>query len=326
MKSYNHEKIDILNYVLIKNWKNPIFRNYKLQIKSIWCNAKCFICDDWKINWNIKAIKKNLNIVFKEILKENIKYKTIQILWWEPLLIFDELIKIIKIWNNYWIKFDFPTNASLLNISKIDKLINFWLDNFTFSIDFPDNYHNNWRILTWSFEKIIEFTKYLKEKWIKIQWNTVIWKFNCNQIEKFSELYKLIYPDIHNFILIEENWWISKENFLNKIELEKINVVLYYLEKTFLNIKITKNWFDKNLNKNNNKLCFVPIKTITYKIEENWYKINPCYFDTNKNIDNIWNFINNAITNWCNLCESSYKNNYNNYFLEIIKKYKLSNK
>lgn len=325
MKLYNEDKINLINYFLIKNWKNPIIRNYKLNIKEIWCNAICPICTDWKYKEDKKNIIKNIYIVLDKIIKEKIKYKNIQILWWEPLLIFEDILKIIKIWKEEGIKFDFPTNASLLNIENIDRLIDVGLDNFTFSIDFPNENHDKWRNLKWSFNKITSFTNYIKSKSIKVQWNTVVWKFNLEEIFNFYDLYETSIPNIHNFILIEENWWESKNNFLDNKEIEKFNKIIKVIEdKNYKNFFIVKNWFDKDRNlknkKEENDICYIPLKNINIKINEKWYRISPCYID--EEIKDINSFTYNAIINWCNKCNSSYKEWYNNYLSDLIKKYK----
>lgn len=326
MKLDNKERIDFINYLLTRAWKNPISRNYKIQIKDIWCNAKCPICEDWTNKWDKEKIVKNLKKVFNEIINEKIKYKYIQILWWEPLIISETLLDIVKAWVKAWIKFDFPTNASLLNKWKIDKLIESWLDSFTFSIDYTSKIHDKWRNLPWAFNKIIDFTNYIQNKWIPVQWNTVIWKFNISEINKFNELYKISFPSIHNFIEIEKNWWESEKYSLDKIEKDKILNELIILRNKNEKINIINNWF-KQININNNYAgkCYIPIKLKSYIINENSIKFSPCYQEFEENL-NIKEFSKNAIIKWCNLCNSSYKENYNNYMSELIKKYKLSNK
>ncbi len=318
MKLNTKEKNDLLNYLLIKSWKNPISRTYKIHLKSIWCNARCPICKDWTIKQNKEKIIKNLYKSLSQILKDRVKHKHIQLLWWEPMLIFEDILKIVKIWNKYNISFDFPTNWSLLNIDKVDRLIKAWVDNFTFSIDYPDKNHDKWRSLPWAFDKIIELTKYLKDKQIKVQWNTVIWKFNLEKISDFKELYTTTSPNIHNFILIEKNWWKSEENTPETDEIQKIKTILENIKKSHKNISIIKNWFeDNNITASTSKLCFIPIKSIMYQIDEKWVKIYPCYYD-DKEVTNIDQFSLNAITKWCNKCNSSLKNNYNNYMINLI--------
>lgn len=301
-----------------------LFVYYKINIWNIWCNAKCPICiDRKKNNINENIIKKSLYKILLKIIKEKTKYKKVQILWWEPMLIFNDIEKIIKIWTKYWIKFDFPTNASLLTINKIEKLISAWLDNFTFSIDFPDNHHNKWRVLNSAFEKIIEFTKYLKEKNIEVIWNTVIWKFNYKKILEFEKLYKSIYPNIHNFIYIEDNWGLSIKNMLDKNER---NETLNYLNiiKNNNYIKFAFNWFEQQNKKI--KKCYIPIKNKEYYIGKNGgIIIYPCYARINIKINNFEDFKKNAINNWCNMCNFSFKDNFNYYMENLINK-NISNK
>lgn len=335
----NYDDKNILNYFLIQKNLNPIQRNYKIDIKNLWCNARCPMCEDRLCNITNKD--KFIKILYESIshiLKDKIKFKNIQILWWEPLIIFDDLLKIISIRKKNNISIDFPTNRSLLTIEKIEKLLLVWLNNFTFSLDFPNTKHNYHRKLNWNFEKIIDFTKYLKNKWVYVQWNTVIWKYNIDYIKNFWEIYNnYTYPNTHNFIEIEEwlweyNWKFYNENHLSDYFKKKADNLIDDL-KNFLwkrDIIIIKNWFKKNFLwkswNNESKKCFIPLKTITYKIYEDNYKIIPCYINTNYDIENLNNFIKDAVNIWCDKCNSSYKENFNIYFLNLIKKYKLNNK
>lgn len=303
----------LINYYFLKYDLWEYFCYYKIIIKDIWCNAKCPICEDWKRKWNTNKIRINLYKALKEILKENAQKKQIQILWWEPILIFEDLLKIIKICKKYKIKIDFPTNASLLNIEKIDKLVNAWLDNFTFSIDFPDIFHDKWRNLEWAFEKIIYFTNYLKQKNIKVQWNTVVWKFNYKNIKDFEKLYIESSPDVHNFIWIENHWWSSLDNL---ISLEEKNNILKNLKEFEIkqNIKINKNWFQEY----NNIFwkCYLVLKNKVFFVSENNIEYWLCHYE--KPIDKIKRFKNEALNLWCDKCSSSYKEVFNINFSSFL--------
>lgn len=309
------KNIDLLNLLLIIKWKQPISRNYKLIIKDIWCNAKCPMCDDRRNKWDLKKIKENLKIWFKNILKEKIKFKSIQILWWEPFLLFDDILKVIQEWTKIWINFDLPSNWSLLNKKRVDELIIAWLNNFTFSIDFPNKKHDDWRKLKNTFYKIINLTNYIQDKWLKVQRNTVIWKFNLYDIKDFHNLYKKSKPNIHNFIEIDSYGNKNKNLVLNKEEKEYITDVLNKLD---YDIK-----FYKNLNIKKSKKCYIPLKIKWYYISEKWIINTWCHYRWE--IKNFDKFTINAIKKWCNKCESSCKQSYNDYMENLIKEYKLIN-
>lgn len=325
---FNKDKINILNYILIKKWKNPISKVYKIHIKDVWCNARCSFCDDRKIKSDIKFTKEWINNLILKILKEKIKYKLIYLFWWEPLIIYNYLLKIIKLCSKYWIIFDFPTNASLLSIERIDELITSWLTKFTFSIDFPNEKHDLLRKLPWVYKKILLFTNYIKKKWCIVQWNTVVWKFNYTDILDFHKIYENSKPNIHSYINLELNWNESKNFLLNENECKIVKEKLLILRKKNNWIEINIEWFNKYINSKSQKVwkCFVPLIWIHYFIKR-WKKIDfsPCYLSPEK-IKNLQYFSNNAINKWCNKCKSSHKDNYNNYMSDLIKKYKLSNK
>lgn len=312
MKSYKKWGLDLINYLMFQKNKWFIYRNYKIVIKDLGCNAKCPICEDWKNNWDIKKINENLIKAFKEVAKENVKFKSIQILWWEPILIFNSVCKIIEAWTKLWIKFDFPTNAGLLSYYKINKLIKLWLDNFTFSLDFPDEKHDKWRNLEWAFKKICDFTKYIQKKWIKVQWNSVVGKFNLSEIDNFKKLYKNFKPDIHSFIYIEENWWQSKYNKLSNEEIVKVKEKINSLKAD--NIEIILNWFETFENKKS--ICYVPLKTKKIIVTQEKIYNSLCYYKWE--IKNEKAFIKNALENWCDMCEASFKYNYNEMFNKLL--------
>jgi organic radical activating enzyme len=64
-----------------------------------------------------------LRKVIDEIKQENIFLKSVDLLGGEPILIFDEILKITKSLKEKNINFTFPTNASLLDFEKIDLLL-----------------------------------------------------------------------------------------------------------------------------------------------------------------------------------------------------------
>lgn len=295
-----------INKVLFDLKLDFIYTEYKIVIKWLWCNAKCPFCIDWKRKWNISNQILILNDIVKKIIDDNVSIKNIDLLWWEPCLIIDEIIKLTSILKNENINLTFSTNVSLLDYEKINKLIDSWLEIFTFSIDFPNIKHENWRKLDWVFNKILDFTKYIQNKWRKVQWNTVVWLHNLSEINWFLNLYKNIKPDFHNFINIENNY----KNSNLKLELEKKSKILI---KNLFNTEFSQhtniilNWF--NDIKIKNKICHVPLYKKSFIIKNNKVNISPCYI--HKNIINFDKFIWNSI-NWkcLEICDSSYIKNF----------------
>ncbi len=303
----NKELYIFINSILHKNKLDYLYREYKILIKWIWCNAKCPMCFDWKRWWDLEKQMKVLDSVIIDLLNENIEIKNVDILGWEPLLIYDKILEILKILYKNKIKLTFTTNASLLDKNKIDELINAWLETFVFSLDFPWIKHNLFRSLEHTFEKIVEYTNYIKSKWKQVNWNTVVGKFNIVEILDFKTLYEHCKPNKHTFILIEENykitnWSLMPSNYDLSI-LEKN--ILKYLKKN--DIEIILNWFKKNILVNN--ICHIPLYKKSYIIKNNKVNISPCY--THNNISDFDKFADKAI-NWkCDeICDSSFKKTY----------------
>lgn len=304
----NNKKLFILiNSLLHKNNIDFLYREYKVLIKWIWCNAKCPMCFDWKRWWNLEKQMRVLDNVIDNILNENISIKNVDILGWEPLLIYDKILEILKKLTNSNIRLTFTTNASLLTENMIDELIHAWLDTFVFSLDYPNEKHNKFRSLKNTYEKIVEFTNYIKSKWKQVNWNTVIWKFNIDEIVEFDKLYATSKPNKHTFILIEENYKKTNSKLMPEneeiLKLEKL--ILKNLKSK--NIEIILNWFRKNILKSN--ICHVPLYKKSYIIKNNKVNISPCY--THNNILDFSSFTNTAMKWNCNeICDSSFRKNY----------------
>lgn len=316
---------DALNYFLFKKGKSPIYRNYKITIKDIGCNARCPMCQDWKNSGDKKKIEEQLHAVMNMILQGDwgIRYKHVQILGGEPLFLFDALVHIIGIGTGQWVTFDFPTNASLLTRQKIDQLIQAGLRRFIFSLDFPTNAHDAWRFLPGTYDKIIDFTWYLKQQWIETQWNTVIGKFNLESIPEFSQLYQLVTPTIHNFIAIEDNgeemrkYLLGREDFLFAIR------ELQNLETSTTWIVFIQNGFKRGVSKwiKTSLRCLTPLKTMSYKISTHQIHVHPCYFDAfSGNESDMWEFVSDAVLSGCDICDSSCRTTYEDVFWALSQK------
>lgn len=293
-----------LNYYLYKNNLNFIYREYKILIKWIWCNAKCPMCFDWKRSWNLEKQMQVLDNVIDDIISENIEFKNVDILWWEPLLIYDKILEILRKLKEKGITLTFTTNASLIDKKIVDELIEAWLETFVFSIDFPNEKHNKFRSLENTFEKIVEFTNYIKSKWKKVAWNTVVWKFNISEILDFENLYKTAKPNKHTFILIEENYKTTNNSLMpeNKDILKLENDLIWKLDN--YDIEITLNGFRKNILKSN--ICHVPLYKKSYIIKNNKVNISPCY--THSNIIDFHGLTNTAVKWKCSeVCDSSFR-------------------
>jgi len=297
----------LINYYLFNNNFDFLYREYKIVMKWIWCNAKCSFCHDWKNKWDLKNIYLHIDDIINDIKSENIEIKTVDILWWEPLLIYEKILEIIILLKRKNIILTFTSNASLLNIEMVEKLINSWLEIFVFSIDFPSKKHNKFRSLKSAFENIIYFTKYIKDKWKVVNWNTIVWKFNINEILDFENIYTEIYPNNHTFIHIEKNNIQSNLKLFvenNKI-LELEDKLKSKLQRNDNNIIL--NWFRKNINKESK--CHVPLYKKSYVIKNNKVNISPCY--THSDIQDFNTFTDIALKWKCSeICDSSFKKAY----------------
>lgn len=296
-----------INYFLYKNNLDFIYRDYKIIIKWIWCNAKCPMCYDWQRKWNLSRQLKFLDQIVENIKSENISFKQVNLIWWEPILIYDKILKITNELTSQNINFAFTTNASLLNENMIDEFINNWLNTFEFSIDYPSKMHDKWRNLDWAYEKIIKFTNYIKKKWKDVSWNTVIWNFNYDIILDFYKLYEISKPNIHSFIIIENDYKISNQKLIPNNE--KLLKLEKEISSTFKDkdVEIILNWFRKNIIKSN--VCHVPLYKKSYIIKNNKVSISPCY--THSDINNFADFTKKAIEWKCNeICDLSFKKNY----------------
>lgn len=147
------------------------------------------------------------------------------------------------------------------------------------------------------------------------------------QIDRFQKLYEYSFPNIHDFICIEDNWGKSKEYFLSTFQKEQINDTLDELSNKNPKIKIIKQGFSqKEWTWTKWNICYVPMRNIHYHISNNglvW--ISPCHLDYKKITDHQI-FTKQALTKGCNKCNSSCKDAINNYMSEVIKQYKLMSK
>lgn len=314
-----NDTINLASFYLVKNNYNPLFRLYKISIKWIGCNAKCPVCDDWKNKWNLIKIRKALYTAFQSVLWENVKKKQIYILWWEPLLIIDDLIKMIMIGRKYNIVFSFATNGSLLNKVIADRLINAGLSNITFSLDFPTDQHDHWRGLEGSYKNILKFTEYMKHHGVVVNWNTVVWKFNHTVLSDFEELYRQVHPDIHDYISIEDNGGVSLLHFLDRSEFKKIMGTLSKIRDRNSAFTINLQGFREEKERLEITPCYIPLKNRHYYINNNGdTNIIPCYIEWTTKIASLNEFTISAMENWCNKCSGSCKDVYNSYMENLI--------
>ncbi len=325
----------LIDFLKIRSWKQPLYRKYKIFLKYIWCNAQCPMCDDWKENnVNSKTIE-SLYTIIDSIINEDIQYKSIEILWWEPLLIFEDIVNILRLCSEHKITLDFPTNGSLLDIKKLTTLIELWMKSFTFSLDFPNEKHDSWRNLPGAFSKIIEFTKIIKSYDLSVNWNTVIWKFNMKHIEEFEKLYNNTIPNTHNFIFIEAiNAFWNKNQYLNQEEILKL---INKLQENNQNIEFIMSWNTLKTStwKRNQisrapellieeqesspyKYCFIPLLNKSYFIQRDGsIEISSCTISYSmkqqvfSNEEDYQLFISSSLKKWCQLCSQNQNSTFN---------------
>jgi MoaA/NifB/PqqE/SkfB family radical SAM enzyme len=207
------------------------------------CNLRCKSCNLWNIkeksnlgdNLTISQYKK----LFKELRTLNI-FKLV-ISGGEPFLKKD-INKIIKAAKNNGLSIYITTNGTLLNREKIKFLIKNQVDEILFSLDSPNQrVHDRIRGVKGTFERVITNIKILdlekkknKYKKPRIIINSVISKYNINQLNEIFDLFKNVeveqfsfyYPtSISNESLKELNSFLERDVYSKQFYNLNINPV-----------------------------------------------------------------------------------------------------
>ncbi len=203
---------------------------YNLVLHTITkCNYNCTYCDVIK-DWN-NLSNENVNEIIAFIKKSYKFINNLKFFWWEPLLSFDTIKKIIdSTCDLLWNKFQIVTNTSILN-DKIWEYFNMYFEKIFFSIDSenPFNYKKN-----------IDFINKHSLK-NKIFLNLII----SPKKEEFAynQFLKLYDEQIKNFNILPV--YYTKE--WNKNNLHDLSKYLkYILDLSIEDKKIYLYWFKKN--------------------------------------------------------------------------------
>lgn len=193
------------------------------------CNYKCSYCDIHKTNEEIDDSK--LDEIYN-FIKTNYKYiDWIKFFWWEPILKFDIIKKIINYSEKYiWRKFTIVTNASILN-DEIWIYLYKYFDKIFFSIDSENKFE---------YEKIFNFSnKHNLKK--KLYFNLMInpWEENISYIQ-FNNLLKYGFNNFNILpVYYTKNW--NKDNLINlSLNVKKI------IDESMINKSIKLYWFNEN--------------------------------------------------------------------------------
>lgn len=196
---------------------------------TTFCNYNCSYCDvikDWK-----KLNQYQVNSVINFIKENNTFINNFKFFWWEPLLSFDSIKKIIDNTNKLlWNKYQIVTNTSILN----DEIWMYFKEYFEivfFSIDSENEF---------DYKKVIDFiiNNSLEQK---IYFNLIIspWK-EQDAYNRFLKLYEKWFKNFNILPVYFTKYW-SKDNLINlSSNLKKI------IDKSVNDDKINLYWFQIN--------------------------------------------------------------------------------
>lgn len=275
------------------------------------CNLDCEYC--YVSTWKNEKLKISLSDFFSKI--NLFEYSNIRFLWWEPMIRFIEIKKIVEYisFKNQEIKFTIITNWLLLNKENLDFFIK---NNISLAISIHDLAIKN----IFSKNKLELFFKYKKIIWFILMYNPS----NLLKTTKIFNFLVKLWFETFSLSAISWHWWTFKNIDLLKNELNIIKNII--LKNKSINISETEISFLKELN--NNKFCK---KT---QVDKFWKKRlctrfgNENFLKNKKNIDyinkifdkNVW--FKNCKDRWFHTCKIWWfldnKDNYNEFDLVEI--------
>lgn len=253
------------------------------------CNLKCKHCwrdakmDIEKLNTD-KISRKISNFILKLNKSNQDYFFTINLSWWEILLYPEKLVPFLKLLD----KFDNLKIWLLTNWTIWNEKINSILEKYKYriylqiSIDWLEKDHDFFR-WKWSFQKSVNNSYEITNKWYQLLWQTVLSSYNEKNIDDFldfflnSPIYRLsirkiletgraINFDKNTTIIEQRNIYLK--SFLNKLE-KKLHLFKEKDKELYL-------WCDAvalpMLNNNVSNFtgkCWVYNKSIIW-IEPNW--------------------------------------------------------
>ncbi|EKE30257.1 MAG: radical SAM protein [uncultured bacterium (gcode 4)] len=182
--------------------------NATLQITNV-CNLRCMHCHR-KEKWNIQM---DLDALYRLIdgLRD-MRVFNLNISWWEPIM-YPHLFEVIGYWFKKWLKVTMSSNLILMNEKIAKRLAELWLKNMHISLDscIPEA-HDAIRALRWSFGKMTDNLKFLKDNLIEFTFVTTL----VNQgIQEYSDTIDFAFnawASAHKTNLLVPQWeWKSLE-------------------------------------------------------------------------------------------------------------------
>lgn len=173
------------------------------------CNLECIHCySDSKIKWfkwlDFDIAKKLIN----ELVDKWVEF--LNIWWWEPLM-YKYIYDVIKYASSKWLMIEITTNWTLINKESINKLKGVWIKFIQISLDWSNKEIYEKIRKKANFEKVIESIKLLIQNWFIVSVNTVLMKYNKDDIINIIELCKKIWVNYFKVAPLMETWrwWVN---------------------------------------------------------------------------------------------------------------------
>lgn len=258
------------------------------------CNQRCLMCNNWKLSSNNELKLNEIENLFKQAKKVNIKQ--IILGGGEPL-IRNDIFEIIKMANDYGFVTSMVTNGTLLDQRIIKKLlIDYDLFRIGVSLDGINETHDKLRGMKGAYDKtlrsLVNLSK-IKQKYNNktiIYINTVITNENFREIPKIINIARrlnlgfLCQPVVLFNNKLKEKLWINEGNIR---DLEKLIKILKQ-EKIVINLNEHLNLFSKYFKKKlstNDFICPIAYEQIGIDAEGNYFNC-PIY---NRKLENFRN-------------------------------------
>lgn len=197
---YKFLKSRLSYYFDILSCPLPMYINLDLTYQ---CNLKCKVCFEWGNSGGLRFLsKESLNNylgieTYKMLINQLSAFKL-----WKPLLhlfggepfLYPDILELFRIIKNAGLKFQIDTNGTVLKEYAQQIVSERLIDNIIFSVDGPEDVHDEARGVRGTFQKMIEginAINYYKEKfltdWPQLKINSVISSTSYLYIEKIMK-------------------------------------------------------------------------------------------------------------------------------------------
>lgn len=211
------------NYLLTKLYSRPLYLNIEV---TIMCNAGCGFCDYWKVK------KEDRLDDYVDVVK-TVKPLYVTISGGEPTLRKDlpDILYNIKTQTEI-IFISMTTHGGLLTYEKAARLYESGLDAINFSLDFPDERHDEQRGVPGLFKHLCgEIPKIRTLPFRNVQLGTVLHNRNLEDVDRFLELGRKL--GVNNSFTAfsytkvgKKDFWITPDRM--PVLREKIDLILEY--------------------------------------------------------------------------------------------------